>query len=117
MVVKHMEFFRIERLFEKRVPLIIAFVVVLIAYAFPKAEILTLIIFVIVILIFSIYRFDPRIFIAYAILLLVVTGALEFWKSDSSSQMAVLSYWLMSAGVICLIIDFYRRTKTVGLVT
>lgn len=112
-----MGFFRIARRYEKRVPFIIAFVAVLIAYALPNAEILTLIIFVIVILIFSVFRFDPRILIAYAILLLVVTGALQFWNSDSSSQMAVLSYWLMSAGVICLIIDLYRRTKTVGLVT
>jgi hypothetical protein len=117
MVVKHMEFFRIAGRYEKRVPFIIAFVAVLIAYALPKAEILTLIIFVILILIFSIYRFDPRILIAYAIIFLVITGVLEFWESDYSSQMAVLSYWLMAAGVICLIIDFYRRTKTVGLVT
>jgi hypothetical protein len=117
MVVKHMEFFRIARRYEKRVPFIIAFVAVLIPYALPKAEILTLIIFVILILIFSIYRFDPRILIAYAIIFLVITGALQFWESDYSSQMAVLSYWLMSAGVICLIIDLYRRTKTVGLVT
>ena len=117
MIVKHMEFFRVARWYKKSIPFIIAFVATLIAYALPKAEILTLIIFVIVILIFSIYRFDPRILIAYAILLLVITGALQFWASDYSSQMAVLSYWLMSAGVICLIIDLYRRTKTVGLVT
>jgi apolipoprotein N-acyltransferase len=117
MVVKHIEFFRIARRYEKRVPFIIALVAVLIAFAFPKAEILILIIFAIVILIFSIYRFDPRILIAYAILLLVITGVLQFWNSEFSSQIAVLSYWVMSAGVIYLIVDLYRRTKSVGLVT
>lgn len=118
MVMKHMEFFRITGRYEKIVPFIITFVAVLIAYILPKAEILTLIIFVILIVIFSVYRFDPRILIAYAILLLIIAGALTFQKSDySQSQMAVLSYWLISAGVICLIIDLYRRTKTFGLVT
>jgi hypothetical protein len=117
MVVKLMEFFRIARRYEKRVPFIIAFVAVLIAYALPKAEMLNLIIFVILTLIFSIFRFDPRILIAYAIFFLVIAGALQFWESDYSSQMAVLSFWLLSAGVVCLIIDLYRRTRTIGLVT
>jgi len=73
---------------------------------------------VILILIFSDYRFDPRILIAYAILLLEIAGALTFQKPDySQGQMAVLSYWLISARVVCLIIDLYRKTKTVGLMT
>jgi hypothetical protein len=72
---------------------------------------------VILILIFSDYRFGPRILIAYAILLLVIAGALTFQNSDYSSQMAVLSYWLIAARVVCLIIDLYRKTKTVGLMT
>ena len=112
-----MEFFRIARRYEKIVPFIITLAAVLIAYAFPKAEILNLIIFVILILIFSVYRFDPRILIAYAILLLVISGALTFQKSDYSGQIAVLSYWLISSGVVCLIIDLYRKSKTVGLIT
>lgn len=112
-----MEFLRIGGRYDKSVPFIITFVAVLIAYALPKAEVLTLTIFVILIIIYSIFRFDPRVLIAYAILLLVIAGALTFQKSDYSSQMAVLSYWLISAGIICLIIDLYRRTKTVGLMT
>jgi hypothetical protein len=112
-----MEFFRIAGRYEKSVPFIITLAAVLIAYALPKAEVLTLIVFVILILIFSVFRFDPRILIAYAILLLVISGALTFQKSDYSSQMAVLSYWLISTGVICLVIDLYRKTKTVRLMT
>jgi hypothetical protein len=112
-----MQFFRIAGRYEKIVPFIISFVAVLIAYALPNAEVLTLIIFVILIIIYSVFRFDPRVLIAYAILLLVIAGALTFQKSDYSSQMAVVSYWLLSAGIICLIIDLYRRTKTVGLKT
>ncbi len=112
-----MEFFRIAGRYKKSVPFIITFVALLIAYALLKAEVSTLIIFVILIIIYSVYRLDPRVLIAYAILLLVIAGALTFQKSDYSSQMAVLSYWLISAGVTCLIIDLYRRTKTVGLMT
>ena len=118
MVLKLIEFFRILAQYEKIVPIFITLVAVLIAYALPKADILTLIIFVVLILIFSVYRFDPRILIAYAILLLVIAGALSFQKSDySQNQIAILSYLLISTVVICFIIDLYRRTKTVGLVT
>jgi len=58
------------------------FVAVLIAYALPKVEVLTLIIFVIPIIIYSVYRLNPRVLIAYAILLLVIAVALTFQKSD-----------------------------------
>jgi hypothetical protein len=117
MIFRLKEFFRIPRWYVKIVPFVITFVAVLIAYLLPKAEILTLTVFVIVIVIFSVFRFDSRILIAYAILSLVIAGALTLQNSEFSSQMAVLSYWLLSAGVICLIIDLYRRRKTFGLVT
>jgi hypothetical protein len=118
MILKIIEYFRISGRYKKTVPFIITFVAVLIAYILPKAEILTLIIFVILIVIFSVYRFDARILIAYAILLLVIAGALTFQKSEySQSQVAILSYWLVSAGVIFLIIDLYRRRKSIGVAT
>jgi hypothetical protein len=68
-------------------------------------------------LIFSSYIFDPRILIDYAILLLVIAGALTFQKSDYSQNYSISSYWLISTGVMCLIIDSYRRTKSGGLVS
>ena len=117
MVFRYKEFFRIPGLYRKIVPFVITFVVVLIAYLLPKAEMLTLTIFVILIVIFSFFRFDSRILIAYAIISLVIAGALTLQNSNYSSQMAVLSYWLISAGVICLTIDLYRRRKAFGLVT
>ena len=115
--MKHIEFFRLASRYEKSVPIVITLVAVLIAYALPQADIINLIIFVVLIIVFSVYRFDSRILIAYAILLLVIAGALTFLKSEYSNQIAVISYWLISAGVICLIINLYRGRKNVGIVT
>ena len=112
--MKHIEFFRPASRYEKIVPIIITLVAVLIAYALPKADVINLITFVVLIIVFSIYRFDTRILIACAILFLVIAGVLTFLKSEYSSQMAVISYWLISAGVICLIINLYRGEKMSG---
>jgi len=103
---------------ERAVPIILTLVAVLTGYALPKTDVLVSLIFALLILIFTICRFDPRILIAYAILLVAIEAVLTFQNAEQSqNQLAILSYWLIIAGVICLIIDLFRKRKTIGLIT
>jgi len=96
------------------IQVIIPLAIILLTLAVPQNDIKSLIVFVFLVFVFSIYKFDSRILIAYGVLLLVVTAVLTFGnKSDLSAQTAVLSYWILSSGIVSLLIDFYRKRNSI----
>ena len=83
----------------------------------PQDDLITLLIFVVLLLAFSICKFDSRIPIIYAIILLIIAGVLASQKADDSAEkLALISYWLLVIGIIAVLIDFYRKTKPVQTV-
>jgi hypothetical protein len=99
-----------RRILNKIAPFTITLAVVLLAYFFPQGDLKSIIIFAFLIFVFAIYKFDFRIPIGYGLSLLVITAVLISQKlEDSARQLAVLSYWILSASVIGLIFDYYRK--------
>jgi hypothetical protein len=99
------------------IPFIITLAVILLAYFMPQDDLITLLIFTVLLLAFCICKFDSRIPIIYAIILLVINGVLTSQKADDSAErLALVSYWLLVVGIIAVLIDFYRNTKPVQTV-
>jgi len=95
-------------------PFIIPLAVVLIAYTVLHEDLQILIIFIILTLVFSICKFDSRIPIGYAILLFIIQAVLTAQGEDVSVELlAVLSYWLLVVGIVCMIIDLCRKKAPV----
>ena len=98
----------IGRIFPFAIPL----VVILLAYTLLQGDLEILLIFILLIVAFSIYKFDPRIPIGYAILLFVIQGLLAAHNEDVSVKLlAVLSYWLLVVGVVCMLIELFRKKR------
>jgi hypothetical protein len=99
------------------IPFIITLAVILLAYIMPQDDLITLLIFAILLLAFSICKFDSRIPIMCAIILLAIAAVLTSQKADDSvKRLALISYWLLVVGIIAVLIDFYRKTKPVQTV-
>jgi undecaprenyl pyrophosphate phosphatase UppP len=99
------------------IPFIITLAAILLAYIMPQDDLITLLIFAVLLLAFSICKFDSRIPIIYAIILLLIAAVLTSQKADDSvKKLALISYWLLVVGVITILIDFYRKTKSVQTV-
>lgn len=94
-------------------PIVITFAIVIIAYFFTWVDYVTLSIFSLLIFVFSMFKFDPRVLIGYAILLLLITGTLTYFNAadDSIEQAAVISYWLLVSAIVYSIIELYRKRK------
>jgi hypothetical protein len=106
-----------KKSFGRIVPFIIP-LLVLLAYTLSHSDLIILFIFALLTLLFSIYRFDPRILIGYAILLFVIEAVLTARNEVASVKLlAVLSYWFLVAGIISILIDLGRNkwpVETVG---
>jgi len=62
--------------------------------------------------IFSILKFDGRIPIGYAILLLITAAALLSTGNENlANQVAIYAYWLLVVGVACLTIEYIREER------
>ena len=94
-------------------PIVITLAAVIIAYFFTLVDYVTLTVFSILIVVFSMFKFNPRILIGYAILLLLVTGTLTYLNvaEDSIEQAAVISFWLLVSTIIYSVVELYRKRK------
>jgi hypothetical protein len=98
--------------FARIIPFALPLAAVLLAYTLLHEDLQMLLIFALVIVVFSICKFDPRIPIGYAILLFVIQGVLTALNEDVSVKfLAVLSYWLLVVGIVCMIIDLFRKKR------
>jgi hypothetical protein len=103
--------------FARIIPFAMPLAAVLLAYTLLHDDLQMLLIFALLIVVFSIYKFDPRIPIGYAILLFVVQGVLTALDEDVSVRfLAVLSYWLLVVGIVCMIIELSRKKRPVQTV-
>jgi hypothetical protein len=101
----------------RAIPFIITLAALILAYIMLHDDFITLLIFTVLLLAFSIFKFDSRIPIIYAIILLVIAAILTSQKADDAVKiLALLSYWLLVVGIIGVLIDFYRKTKSVQTV-
>lgn len=100
------------------VPFIIPLIVLVLAYTVPLSDLIMLSFFVVLILVFSIFRFDSRILIGYTILLFVIEAVLTALNEvESVKLLAIPTYWLLVGGVICTLIELYRKKCLVETVS
>jgi hypothetical protein len=95
-------------------PFAIPLAPVALAYTLLQGDLQILLIFALLIVVFSVYRFDPRIPIGYAILLFVIQAVITAQNEDVPVKLlAVLSYWLLVVGIVCMIIELFRNKGAV----
>ena len=98
-------------------PFAIPLAAVLLSYTLLQGDLQILLIFAPLIVVFSICRFDPRIPIGYALLLFVIQAVLTAQNEDVPVKLlAVLSYWLLVVGIVCMIIELFRKKESVQTV-
>jgi hypothetical protein len=99
------------------IPYIITLAALLLAYAISQDDLITLLIFTVLLFAFVIFKFDSRIPIVYAIILLVVSAVLTSLNVDDYvKSLTLISYWLLVVGIIAVLVDLYRKTKPVQTV-
>ena len=102
--------FLTRKMLMRVLPFGITVAVLALAYLLPQGDLRTLLLYAVLILVFSIYRFDSRILIGCAIILLVIGAVLTSQNADETfKRLAVLSYWFLVVGIVCILIDFYRK--------
>ncbi len=70
----------------------------------------TFISFIVLIPIFVIFKFDGRIPIVYALLVLTIAViALTFYNETLANLLAIYAYWLLIVGIICLLVEFIKE--------
>lgn len=99
------------------IPFIITLAMLLLAYTVSENDLITVLIFAALLFTYTIFKFDSRVPIVYAIILLLIAAVLTSLEADESvKKLAVISYWLLVVGIIAILIDFYRKTKPVHTV-
>jgi hypothetical protein len=100
-----------KKFVKKTIPFILITASIIVSYfLLQKNEVITLLIFVILIPIFATLRFDGRIPLGYAILLLLIVGVLTFMKY-SANPLVIISYWLLIVGTSCLVVELLREKR------
>ncbi|MHA1595163.1 MAG: hypothetical protein ACTSXX_10535, partial [Candidatus Baldrarchaeia archaeon] len=70
----------------------------------------TFISFIVLIPIFVIFKFDGRIPIVYALLVLTIAViALTLYNETLANLLAIYAYWLLVVGIICLLVEFIKE--------
>ena len=77
---------------------------------FTKSEILTLAIFLALLIIFAKQKYDSRIPIGFALLLLVITAFVLAFSSEAlANRIAIYSYYYLVVGVVLQLIGYIRE--------
>lgn len=98
--------------FRRIVPFIITPAVLVIGFILVEDDLKTFLIYAGLIVVFSIFRFDSRIPVMFAILLLIIAGVfISQQQSDSASRLAVQSYLLLFVGISCVVIEFFKSMR------
>jgi 4-amino-4-deoxy-L-arabinose transferase-like glycosyltransferase len=88
--------------------------IILSHFIFKSKDLQTSLSFIFLIPIFVYFKFDGRIPIAYALLMLVLSAiVLAFYKNENlANQLSIYAYWLLVVGVICLTIEYIREQRS-----
>ena len=96
---------------KKMIPFVITLTVLVIWYLLPHDDLMMFVMLVVLTPLFCIYKFDSRIPIIFAILLLLIGGVLTSQqKDDAANRVVVQSYSLLIVGVVSIITELYRKT-------
>ncbi len=85
--------------------------IILSHFIFHGEDLKTFLSFILLIPIFSFFKFDGRIPVGYALLMLILAAiVLAFYNNENlANQLAIYAYWLLVVGVVCLTIEFIRE--------
>ena len=92
-------------------PILICLAAAIIVYYLPWGDYVRISIFAILIFVFCKFKFDGRVFIGFAISLLLITGYLTYLRADSIDKVAVTAFWFLVAGIICLLIEYIQNKR------
>ena len=109
---KRKQTYKLPKILEENLPSILVTVSILLShFIFPQNELKIFISFIVLIPIFAYFKFDNRIPVGYAILLLVLAAiVLAFHKNENlANQLAVYAYWLLVVGIIGMIIECIKE--------
>ncbi len=96
------------------VPYLLALAAVAIA-SLVQSELITLAIFFAVLVIFAIKKYDSRIPIGFALMLLVLAAMeLAFASADTANQLAIFAYYCLVVGVLLQLIEYVREKPKSG---
>ena len=90
-------------------------VILLSNFVFHAEDLQTFTAFISLIPIFAIFKFDGRIPVAYAILMLVFAAVVLGVYNDETlaNVFAIYAYWLLVVGVVCLFIEYVREERKI----
>jgi 4-amino-4-deoxy-L-arabinose transferase-like glycosyltransferase len=100
---------------KSQIPYILVLIsIVLSHFIFKGEDLKTFLSFIVLIPIFAYFKFDGRIPIGYALLMLVLSAiVLAFYKNENlANQLSIYAYWLLVVGVICLTIEYIREQRS-----
>lgn len=95
-----------------QIPYILVIISIIFAhFVFKGQDLQTFLSFIVLIPIFAYFKFDGRIPVAYAILMLILAAAmLALYNNENlANQLAIYAYWLLAVGVTCLLIEYIRE--------
>lgn len=75
----------------------------------PTIELAALILFVTCIVVFAIFRWEPRIPIAIALILLAATAIVN--DEDWANHFALYAFYLLAAGMVLLLVQHIRERR------
>lgn len=98
---------------KQSIPYILVVSVILISHFCLRGSNLEMFLaFIILIPIFAVMRFDGRIPVGYAILMLILSAVtLASGKEVLANQFAIYAYFLLVVGVACMLIEFLKEKK------
>ncbi|MBU5689248.1 MAG: hypothetical protein KQA41_03425 [Candidatus Aenigmarchaeota archaeon] len=104
----------IEEQILPNIPYLLVMLSILIShFVFKGEDLKTFLSFVVLIPIFTYFKWDGRIPVGYALVMLIAAAiVLAFMKNESlANQLAIYAYWLLVTGVLCLTIEYMRESK------
>ncbi len=93
--------------------LLVLISIILSHFIFKGEDLKTFLSFLLLIPIYVYLKWDGRIPVGYALLMLITAAiVLAFMKNEAlANQLAIYAYWLLVVGVICLTIEYLREQK------
>ena len=100
----------LEQITKKIIPFALPLAILIVVYFLPQDDVKTLLLFGFLVLAFFIYKFDARIHIGLAIILLIFSAILTAVNLDDQvNRLSELAYWFLVVGIIGIMLDMSRK--------
>ena len=103
-----------KSIYKSQIPYVSVFISILLShFIFKSQDLQTFLSFMVLIPIFAFFKFDGRIPVGYALLMLFLSAiVLAFYKNEVlANQLSIYAYWLLVVGVVCLTIEYIREQR------